>query len=143
MLKGIHRGERSCWIESARRHGAWLIGPPNTPQLGVFLMPYAGTMTPASPVLTAPPATVPLAAPPAAPPAHHPPALPPSAGRHMPISATLAANEARGAPRKHRLGPGGGVGGAARARRWLVAPARRPAQRGLGRLRSGQQAAAL
>src|ERR1700728_4165521 len=99
MLKGIHRGERSCWIESARRHGAWLIGPPNTPQLGVFLMPYAGTMTPASPVLTAPPATVPLAAPPAAPPAHHPPALPPSAARHMPISATLAANEALAARR--------------------------------------------
>jgi aspartate aminotransferase len=52
-------------------------------------MPYAGTMTPASPVLTAPPATVPLAAPPA--PA---PALPPSTAGHMPISATLAANEA-------------------------------------------------
>ena len=62
-------------------------------------MPYAGTMTPASPVLTAPPATVPLAAPPAAPPAHHPPALPPSAARHMPISATLAANEALAARR--------------------------------------------
>jgi aspartate aminotransferase len=52
-------------------------------------MPYAGTMTPASPVLTAPPTTVPLAPPPA--PA---PALPPSAAGHMPISATLAANEA-------------------------------------------------
>src|SRR6202034_3881336 len=94
MLKGIHRGERSCWIESARRHGAWLIGPPITPQLGVFLMPYAGTMTPASPVLTAPPATVPLAVPPAA-----PPALPPSTAGHMPISATLAANEALAARR--------------------------------------------
>ena len=57
-------------------------------------MPYAGTMTPASPVLTAPPATVPLAAPPA--PA---PALPPSAAGHMPISATLAANEALAARR--------------------------------------------
>ncbi len=57
-------------------------------------MPYAGTMTPASPVLTAPPATVPLAAPPV--PA---PALPPSAAGHMPISATLAANEALAARR--------------------------------------------
>jgi aspartate aminotransferase len=57
-------------------------------------MPYAGTMTPASPVLTAPPATVPLAVPPAA-----PPALPPSTAGHMPISATLAANEALAARR--------------------------------------------
>ena len=57
-------------------------------------MPYAGTMTPASPVLTAPPATtVPLAVPPPA-----PPALPPAA-EHMPISATLAANEALAARR--------------------------------------------
>jgi aspartate aminotransferase len=57
-------------------------------------MPYAGTMTPASPVLTAPPATVPLAVPPAA-----PPAFPPSTAQHMPISATLAANEALAARR--------------------------------------------
>jgi aspartate aminotransferase len=57
-------------------------------------MPYAGTMTPASPALTAPPATVPLAVPPAA-----PPALPPSTAGHMPISATLAANEALAARR--------------------------------------------
>src|ERR1700684_3430179 len=70
------------------------FGGPHTPQLGVFLMPYAGTMTPASPVLTAPPATVPLAAPPA--PA---PALPPSTAGHMPISPPLAANEALAARR--------------------------------------------
>ena len=57
-------------------------------------MPYAGTMTPASPALTAPPATVPLAVPRAA-----PPALPPSTAGHMPISATLAANEALAARR--------------------------------------------
>jgi aspartate aminotransferase len=57
-------------------------------------MPYAGTMTPASPALTAPPATVPLAVPPAA-----PPPLPPSTAGHMPISATLAANEALAARR--------------------------------------------
>jgi aspartate aminotransferase len=57
-------------------------------------MPYAGTMTPASPALTAPPATVPLAVPPAA-----PLALPPSTAGHMPISATLAANEALAARR--------------------------------------------
>src|ERR1700733_2647947 len=62
-------------------------------------MPYAGTMTPASPVLTASPATtVPLAAPPTAP-TVHPPALPPSGAEHMPISATLAANEALAARR--------------------------------------------
>jgi aspartate aminotransferase len=56
-------------------------------------MPFAGTMTPAPPVLTAPPARpVSLAGPPPAPPA-------PSAAEHMPVSATLAANEALAARR--------------------------------------------
>jgi aspartate aminotransferase len=50
-------------------------------------MPFAGTMTPASPVLT--PVPVPRAA---------PPSVPVTAG-HMPVSATLAANEALAARR--------------------------------------------
>jgi aspartate aminotransferase len=58
-------------------------------------MPFAGTMTPASPVSTPPPAPVP----PAAPPALRAPALPPSTAEHMPVSATLAANEALAARR--------------------------------------------
>jgi aspartate aminotransferase len=58
-------------------------------------MPFAGTMTPASPVLTPPPASGPLAAPPAL----RAPALPPSNAEHMPVSATLAANEALAARR--------------------------------------------
>jgi aspartate aminotransferase len=58
-------------------------------------MPYAGTMTPASPVLTPPPASVPLASPPA----QRAPALPPSTAGHMPVSATLAANEVLAARR--------------------------------------------
>ena len=58
-------------------------------------MPFAGTMTPASPVLTPPPAPGPLAAPPA----QRAPALPPSTAEHMPVSATLAANEALAARR--------------------------------------------
>jgi aspartate aminotransferase len=70
-------------------------------------MPSAGTMTPASPILTAPPAP-PAAPPDAAPPAAdrgpapgtppHRPTAPPAAG-HMPVSATLAANEALAARR--------------------------------------------
>jgi aspartate aminotransferase len=54
-------------------------------------MPFAGTMTPASPVLTDPPASVSLASPPT----ERAPALAP----HMPVSATLAANEALAARR--------------------------------------------
>jgi aspartate aminotransferase len=54
-------------------------------------MPFAGTMTPASPILT-PPASLPLTSPPPPPPA------PPTTG-HMPVSATLAANEAMAARR--------------------------------------------
>jgi aspartate aminotransferase len=49
-------------------------------------MPFAGTMTPASPILTEPPAPPSLA-------------LPPSSAEHMPVSATLAANEALAARR--------------------------------------------
>jgi len=56
-------------------------------------MPFAGTMTPASPVL--PPAPV-LPAPPGVPATLHQPAHPP----HMPVSATLAANEALAARRR-------------------------------------------
>jgi aspartate aminotransferase len=50
-------------------------------------MPFAGTITPASPVRT-----VPSAPPPSL-------ALPPSSAEHMPVSATLAANEALAARR--------------------------------------------
>jgi aspartate aminotransferase len=49
-------------------------------------MPFAGTMAPASPSLTVPPAPLSLA-------------LPPSSAEHMPVSATLAANEALAARR--------------------------------------------
>jgi aspartate aminotransferase len=55
-------------------------------------MPFAGTMTPASPILTAPPGPLSLATPAS-------PALPPSSAEHMPVSATLAANEALAARR--------------------------------------------
>ncbi len=57
-------------------------------------MPFAGPMTPASPILTAPPPS--LSAPLTAPAA--PPAMPATA-EHMPVSATLAANEALDARR--------------------------------------------
>jgi aspartate aminotransferase len=56
-------------------------------------MPFAGTMTPASPILTAAPAPPDSLATPAS------PALPPSSAEHMPVSATLAANEALAARR--------------------------------------------
>jgi aspartate aminotransferase len=56
-------------------------------------MPFAGTMTPASPVLT--PVPVPRFAPPGVPATLHQPAHPPC----MPVSATLAANEALAARR--------------------------------------------
>ncbi len=63
-------------------------------------MPFAGTM-PASPVLTPPPASVPLASPPTAPVAPVAPVAPavPATAGHMPVSATLAANEALAARR--------------------------------------------
>ena len=56
-------------------------------------MPFAGTMTPAPPVLPA--ASVPMPAPPSVPANLHQPAPPPC----MPVSATLAANEALAARR--------------------------------------------
>src|SRR5215469_8466514 len=94
MLNGIHPGEHGCCIESVpgtRRPGS---DHPPPPQLGVPpQMPFAGTVKPA-PLTPYQPAIPPLTTPRA-----RPLAAPPVSDEHLPVSATLAANEALAARR--------------------------------------------
>src|SRR5215831_8746820 len=76
MLNGIHPGERIVLNTSGQEPGAWVALPP-PPAAWSFVMPFAGTATAASIALPRPAA---------------------SAG-DLPVSATLAANEALAARR--------------------------------------------
>src|SRR5215813_242 len=99
MLNGIHPGERGCCNRRCQAPRGPGSDRPPPPQLGVPPMPFAGTVTPAPPARYAPARPQSPALPRLTTPLAEPPAASPVSDEHMPVSATLAANEALAARR--------------------------------------------